>query len=246
MSVNSSASVIACPARSRARGTAASWRAGRRRAASRAACRAAPDVPARMSSSSCGTSLELERPDVDAVDRGHRRDVARAEALERAHVEVCVVAGRLADGREQRVGAAQRARDVRADVDAVPADRARSRACRRSSRPTPGRRASPASRTRPARSPRASTSRARAARRAAPAAPPSGARGSAPWAPRSSRAAPPGPPCSPGRGSAPGPSPGRPAGPSRDAGALGEDGGHLSIPPRIGSSIATVAIMSAM
>ena len=37
---------------------------------------------------------ELERADVGAVDRGHRRDVAGAEALERAHVEVGVVAGR--------------------------------------------------------------------------------------------------------------------------------------------------------
>ncbi len=39
-----------------------------------------------------GDILERERSDVDAVDGGHRRDVAGAEALERAHVEVGVIA----------------------------------------------------------------------------------------------------------------------------------------------------------
>ena len=34
--------------------------------------------------------LGRERADVDAVDRRHRRDVAGAEALERAHVDVRV------------------------------------------------------------------------------------------------------------------------------------------------------------
>ena len=34
----------------------------------------------------------LQRADVDAVDRGHRSDVARPEALERAHVEALVAA----------------------------------------------------------------------------------------------------------------------------------------------------------
>ena len=67
-----------------------------------------------------GTSSSVERPDVLAVDRRHRRDVAGAEALEGAHVEVRVVAGRSSRiAREQLVGAAQRARDVRAHVDRV-------------------------------------------------------------------------------------------------------------------------------
>ena len=66
--------------------------------------------------------LQRERPDVDAVDRGHRGDVARAEALERAHVEVRVVTGGSADRLVELVGAAQRAGDVRADIHRVPTD----------------------------------------------------------------------------------------------------------------------------
>ena len=57
------------------------------RGARRAACRGSTSRPARTSSSSVRHVRERERPDVHAVDRGHRRDVARAEALERAHVE---------------------------------------------------------------------------------------------------------------------------------------------------------------
>ena len=66
--------------------------------------------------------LELDRPDVDAVDAGHRRDVAGAEALEVADVDVGVLGHLVLDRVEQLVAAAQRARDVRADVDAVAAD----------------------------------------------------------------------------------------------------------------------------
>ncbi len=66
---------------------------------------------------------EAERPHVHAVDRGHRRDVAGAEALERAHVEfglrVRSFGGRLGDRLVQLVGAAQRAGDVGAHVHAV-------------------------------------------------------------------------------------------------------------------------------
>ena len=60
-----------------------------------------------------------QRADVLAVDRGHRRDVAGAQALEAAHVEARVAAGGLEHRRVDRVGAAQRARDVRAHVDRV-------------------------------------------------------------------------------------------------------------------------------
>ena len=57
-----------------------------------------------------------------AVDRGHRRDVAGPEALERAHVDVGSPGGRIEHLRVELVGAAQRARDVRAHVDVVAAD----------------------------------------------------------------------------------------------------------------------------
>ena len=57
-----------------------------------------------------------ERADVDAVDRGHRGDLARAEALEGAHVEVRVAAEHVLDVRVELVRAEQRARDVRAHV----------------------------------------------------------------------------------------------------------------------------------
>ena len=68
--------------------------------------------------------VERDRADVDAVDGRHRRDVAGAQALEAAHVELRVALGLLLDARQQLVGAAQRAGDVRADVDRVAADRA--------------------------------------------------------------------------------------------------------------------------
>ena len=69
-----------------------------------------------------GHLVELERAEVDAVDRGHGRDVAGAEALEVAHVEVRVALGLLAEALVQRVGAVERARDVRAHEDPVAAD----------------------------------------------------------------------------------------------------------------------------
>ena len=42
-----------------------------------------------------GDLVGADRPDVVAVDRGHRRHVARAEALEGADVELGVVAAVL-------------------------------------------------------------------------------------------------------------------------------------------------------
>ncbi len=65
---------------------------------------------------------DAERADVDAVDRGHRCEIAGAEALEGAYVELRVLADGLADRLVQRVGAAQRAGDVGADVHAVASD----------------------------------------------------------------------------------------------------------------------------
>ena len=53
-----------------------------------------------------GDVLGGERPHVHTVDGRHRRDVARAEALERAHVEVSVVPRRGTHRLVQRVGAA--------------------------------------------------------------------------------------------------------------------------------------------
>ena len=82
-------------------------------------CLPRADSPSR---SSAGDLVELDRPDVDAVDGGHRRDVAGAEALEVADVDVGVLAVSCLDRGEQLVGPAQRARDVRADVDVVAAD----------------------------------------------------------------------------------------------------------------------------
>ena len=72
-----------------------------------------------------GDLVEADRPDVVAVDRGHRRHVARAQALEGADVELGVVAAVLVEGGEQLVGAAQRARDVGAHEDVVAAHRLR-------------------------------------------------------------------------------------------------------------------------
>ena len=131
-----------------------------------------------------------QRPDVLAVDRGHRRDVARAEALEAAHVEARVAAGGLEHRRVDVVGAAQRARDVRAHVDACARPWARCRTCRRTSRPRSGTRASGASRRRPARSRSASTSRASRWTACSAGSTPSAGRGTSPCAPRSRRAAP--------------------------------------------------------
>ena len=79
--------------------------------------------------------VERDRADVDAVDRGHRRDVAGAEALEAAHVEVRVAGGLLA----QPVVAARRRRTAsrRCSCRRRPsgARRGASRACRRTRRP---------------------------------------------------------------------------------------------------------------
>ena len=91
---NSSMSLIACRPPGRARNSRVGARVGTRRVAS--CFSGSTGRPARASSSSVGTSSCVERADVDAVDRRHRRDVARAEALERAHVEVGVLAGLLA------------------------------------------------------------------------------------------------------------------------------------------------------
>ena len=66
--------------------------AWRRPCAWRAACPGGPRAPALTSSRMRSQSSSVERADVDAVDRGHRRDLARAEALEGAHVEVRVAA----------------------------------------------------------------------------------------------------------------------------------------------------------
>ena len=131
-----------------------------RLAALELAARAAAPRRGALASTTAGHLVGLDRPDVDAVDRGHRRDVAGAQALEGAHVERPGRRRRLVQGGEQLVGAAQRARDVRAHVDVVARRPAACRACRRRSRPPSGSRASGASRTPPARSPPASTSRA--------------------------------------------------------------------------------------
>ncbi len=56
---------------------------------------------------------ELQRADVLAVDRGHRPDVAGAQALERAHVDVLAL-GRRRHRVVELVGAQDRAGDVRA------------------------------------------------------------------------------------------------------------------------------------
>ena len=63
--------------------------------------------------------VERQRADVHAVHRGHRGDVARAQALEGADVEVHVVAGGVQHGLVDLVRPAQRAGDVRAHVDRV-------------------------------------------------------------------------------------------------------------------------------
>jgi len=69
-----------------------------------------------------------ERSDVDAVDGGHRRDVAGAETLKGAHVDrfpVDALGGGCTHDLIELIGAAQRAGDVRADIHAVAAHGAR-------------------------------------------------------------------------------------------------------------------------
>ncbi len=65
----------------------------------------------------------VERAVVALVDRGHRRDVAGAEALEAGDEEVLVALGGGLEGVEQLVAAAHPAADVGADLDPVAADR---------------------------------------------------------------------------------------------------------------------------
>ena len=65
----------------------------------------------------------LQRPVVALVDRGHRRDVAGAEALEAGDEDVLVALGGGAEGVEQLIAAAHPAADVGADLDFVAADR---------------------------------------------------------------------------------------------------------------------------
>ena len=55
--------------------------------------------PSRSAATTSGTSSRVDRADVDAVDRRHRRDVAGAEALEGADVEVGVVADLVLEAR---------------------------------------------------------------------------------------------------------------------------------------------------
>ena len=64
----------------------------------------------------------LERAVVALVDRGHRGDVAGAEALEAGDEEVVVALGGGLEGVEQLVAAAHPAADVGADLDPVAAD----------------------------------------------------------------------------------------------------------------------------
>ena len=133
--------------------------------------------PARRSSTQPRAVGRLERPD-RRLDGHHRRDVARAEALEARRL-TSPSRPRLLQRGVELVRAAQRAGDVGAHIDAWRPTGA-ARTCRRRSRPSSGRRASRASRRRPARSPPASTSRGGAALRRAPAALRSGGRGRAP------------------------------------------------------------------
>ncbi len=132
----------------------------------------------------------LERAVVALVDRGHRGDVAGAEALEAGDEEVVVALGGRLEGVEQLVAAAHPAADVGADLDPVAADPLRCGGGRRSWRPTPGRPGSRASPRRPGGSPPGCTSRSAPAPPRAPGSRPSGGRGSAPSAARSARAAP--------------------------------------------------------
>ena len=57
----------------------------------------------------CGRVAGLERAHVGAVHGRHRRDVARSQALEGAHVYIGIALGGRGDRVEERVGAAQRA-----------------------------------------------------------------------------------------------------------------------------------------
>ena len=65
----------------------------------------------------------LQRPEVALIDRGHRRDVAGAEALKAGDEDVLLTLGRGAESVEQLVAAAHPAADVGADRDLVAADR---------------------------------------------------------------------------------------------------------------------------
>ena len=176
----------------------------------------------------------LERPDVLAVDRGHRRDVARAETLERAHVHGFSGRGPH-HGVEQLVGAQQRARDVGADVDVV-VGRARvglehvveggHRAqIRRASAPSP---------PPPGRWPAASTSRGPAERHAAQGSPPTAGRGTWPSRPRSRCAARRGRASSPDRAPPPGAWSDRPTRPTRGRGTRGRSAAPAGAPLLIG------------
>ena len=82
-------------------------------------------------------SLGVERADVAAVDRGHRGHVARAEALELAHLDVLEPsAARLPlEGVVARPCAFAVAGDAGAHVHVAAAASGSVRACRRSSRP---------------------------------------------------------------------------------------------------------------
>ena len=65
----------------------------------------------------------LQRAEVALVDRGHRGDVAGAEALEAGDEDVVVALGGRLEGVEQLVAAAHPAADVGADLDPVGPDR---------------------------------------------------------------------------------------------------------------------------
>ena len=207
---------------------------------------------------SLGRVLDRQRAHVAAVEGRHRRHVAGAEALELAQLHVLEALRAPPPRRSRRRPLARcaggRPRSCTRTRSGAPA--ARCAACRRRSRRSTGRRASPASPRPPAGSPRASTSRAPAGPRRAP--------GSvAEW--RSGYVA--HQPLDLGaqrvrhvdrrrdRGSSPGRPRGRPPRPSR-AGAssrgsrprrdlLHPVGHQRSTPPRIGSSIATQAMKSA-
>ncbi len=122
----------------------------------------------------------VERADVAPVDRGHGGHVARAQALELAHLDSLEASGRAPPRRWRRRPtwrcAGGRRRWCTRTRSA--ARWAACAACRRRWPPRTGRPGSPASPRPPGRWPAASTSRAPPEPRAWPAAPPSGGRGS--------------------------------------------------------------------
>ena len=141
-----------------------------------------------------GTSAVRERPDVDAVDRGHRRDVAGAEALERAHVDVGSVARRPPRIAAYSSSAPRSEQEMFVHTYTLwrPTGRRLEHVVEARHRlQVGGRQAHHAGDLldRLGRAPAVQ----RAGRRRARAAPPSGGRGSGPCAPRSPRAAPPAP-----------------------------------------------------